>query len=297
MGKRLCTFYSSVEYYFVFSERRGTSLSIPQQSPHILLQAADYWEWTPQKPEPALQQTMLLCKTIQSDSYNLFWEKWNLLFLFCWQWLCLHRQTVQRRRSRAAEKNTQCSGLSSDMTCIFKDFKFSIHLTGWLLGARCTRQTHGIVFLIWAYLHLNPGQKWVCQLPSLTVLQFTLQMASGCKEWTCIELINSYSGQDHKSCKRKDEIKTNKNWTATGSVSGWKAVSADLIHSDIWGNVMQHARKAQPVANNVDMISSSKKTEIQTFFSDFFLKADIFSALLFNCRTLPMAKVFKGKYN
>lgn len=30
MGKRLRTFYSSVEYYFVFSERKGTALNIPQ---------------------------------------------------------------------------------------------------------------------------------------------------------------------------------------------------------------------------------------------------------------------------
>lgn len=62
MGKRLCTFYSSVEYYFVFSKRRGTSLSIPQQSPHILLQAADSWERMPQKLKPALQQALLYAK-------------------------------------------------------------------------------------------------------------------------------------------------------------------------------------------------------------------------------------------
>lgn len=38
MGKRLCTFYSSTEYYFVLSERRGTALTTPQHSPHILLE-------------------------------------------------------------------------------------------------------------------------------------------------------------------------------------------------------------------------------------------------------------------
>lgn len=180
-----------MEYYFVFSERRGTSLSIPEQSPHILLRAADYWEWTQQKLEPVLQQTMLLCKSIQSDSYNLYWDKWNLLFLLCWQWLCLHRQTVQRRSSRAAERNTWCRGLSSDMTCIFKDFTLSslLHTSDWMIaGVRCTRQTHGIVCPLWAYLHLSPGQKRIFRLLPLTVLQFTLQMAMGYKEWMCIKL-------------------------------------------------------------------------------------------------------------
>lgn len=277
---------------------------------------ANYWEWTPQQLEPALQQTVLLCKTIQSDSYNLCWDKCNLLFLFCWQWLCLHRQTEQRRRSRAAEKNTVPRAPSWHDRGISKDLSSLLRTSDWMVaGVRCTRQAHGIVFLIWACLHLSPGQKWVCQLLPLAVLQLTLQMAMGCKEWMCIKLnssniqsrgylmspnITSYSGQDYKCCDRKDEIKTNKNWTATGSGSGWKVVPAHLIHSDVWSSVRQHARKTQPVANNVEMISSlkKKKAKMKLFLvNDFWNRKQIFSAALFNCRINSMAKVFMGKYN
>lgn len=65
---------------------------------------------------------------------------------------------------------------------------YSVQLTEWSLVVRCTRLIHGTVLLLWVYLRFSPGQKRVFQLPPLTVLQFTLQMAMGHTEWIPIKL-------------------------------------------------------------------------------------------------------------